>query len=60
MKHQITKESDEELELNVEDDKFALVQRVKGPDGMKVKVVIMNKREALRLYQAISDEILKL
>ena len=60
MKHLITKEPTEELELNVEDGRYCLIQRYNTPDGQRTKVVIMNKREALKLNQAISEEILKL
>ncbi len=59
MKHLITKEPTEELELDVEDGKFCLIQRVKEPGGMMVRVVIMNQIEALKLNRAISEEILK-
>lgn len=60
MIHIITKEPTEELELSVKDERYCLIQRVQGSDGFVAKVIIMNKREALRLNQAISEEILKL
>ena len=60
MKHQITKEPTEEIELDVEDERYCLIQRYDTPDGRQTKVIIMNQQEALKLNQAISEEILKL
>ena len=57
MKYQITSEPTEKLELDVQDDRFSLIHRVKGDDGWKVKVIILNKRGALNLYLAIGEEI---
>jgi len=60
MKHAITNEATEQIDLDVQDERFSLIERTKKEDGWKVKVVILNKREALKLHQAISEEILGL
>ncbi|KKK60849.1 hypothetical protein LCGC14_3020220 [marine sediment metagenome] len=60
MKHLITKEPTEEIELDVEDGRFCLIQRIKEPDGISTKVIVMNKREALKLHKALGEEILNL
>ncbi len=55
----ITNEPTEELELQVEEVTYALVQRIKTPDGVRPKVIVMNKREVLKLYRVIEEEVQK-
>ncbi len=47
----------ESIEFRANENTYALVHRVKSLDVYKT--IIMNQREALNLYQAIQDEILK-
>ena len=56
-KYDISSVGVETLELDVQDERYCLIHRVMTHDGKRVKVIILNKREALRLYQAIGEEI---
>ena len=59
MKYTIANEPNEQLDLDVQDGRFNLIQRLKEMgDNWRVKVIIMNKREALKLHQAIQQEVL--
>ncbi len=55
----ITDNPTETIELKVDDDRFGIVLGSKHPDGITYKVITMNKREALNLYMALQEEILK-
>lgn len=57
MKYPIENEATEQIELNVQDERFSLIHRVRSEQGSAYSVIIMNKREALKLYQAIGEEI---
>lgn len=56
----ITDEPFEKLEVVTDEDTFSLVQKVlpRTEDDWKTKVIILNKREELRVNQTITDHIL--
>ena len=56
----ITDEPFEKLEVVADEDTFSLVQKVlpRSEDGWKTKVIMLNKREELKVNQAITDHIL--
>ena len=62
MKHIITDEPYEILEVrpNNENGSISLVQKRRNStvEEWQVKVVVLNQREALRVYKAISDIVL--
>ncbi len=55
MKYTITNEPHETIELVCEGARYSLVQNAKTEFQ---KVIVLNKREALKLYQALQEEIL--
>ncbi len=55
MKYPIENEATEQLELDVQDERFSLIHRVRSEQGSAYSVIIMNNREALKLYQAIGE-----
>ncbi len=60
MNYIITDEPDERIELKVDNGKFALVKTWGHNDvGYPYTVIILNKREVLKLYQAIQDEMVR-
>ena len=54
MRYEITNEPTEQLELVYEDNRYSLVQNARTEFQ---KVIVLNKREALNLYQALGKEI---
>jgi len=49
----------EAIDFRANESQFALVHKTKASTGDTCKTIIMNKREALILYQALQEEILK-
>lgn len=54
----ISDSATEEIILRVGDEAYALVHVLKSSEGDFRKAIVMNKREVLKLYQAIGEEIL--
>ena len=57
----ITSNQLEDIELKVGDENYTLVHRVRRigtQELIQSKAIIMNKRELLKLYQAIQEEVL--
>ena len=54
----ISSNQSEEIDFKVDGDKFALVQRFKSLGlGDSYKTIVMNRREALKLYSALWQEL---
>jgi len=54
MRHLIIDELGEKLELVCEDDRYSLVLNAHTEF---MEVIVLNKREALKIYQALGEEI---